>query len=287
MSLTIISNTEKREKILNYISDLSIEVNNKIILKYFGHLRQQQIFTKSSEDDFVSIADRESEEFIVNKLQGFLDINYYVGEETSYLQKDNFEDILKKPLLWVIDPIDGTKNYINNTNEFCTMISLVSDTIPIATFIYYPLKELLVYAFKGFGSYLIRFNSQKTSRLFIKKQNIKNVLGSGGTKGIAEPLRQTVLKNLRNNTKRLFVGSAGIETIMLATNQIHFIFHGRVTPWDHSPLDLIIREAGGCVFMVNDKKNFNTFSEGPILAASNNQIWEEIKEIAFKKNDVN
>jgi len=35
------------------------------------------------------------------------------------------------------------------------------------------------------------------------------------------------------------------------------------------------------------KKNFNTFSEGPILAASNNQIWEEIKEIAFKKNDVN
>ena len=167
------------------------------------------------------------------------------------------------------------------------MISFVSDTITIATFIYYPLKELLVYAFKGYGSYLIRFNPQKTSRLFVKKQNIENILGSGGTKGIAEPLRERVLKNLRNNTKRLFVGSAGIETIMLATNQIHFIFHGRVTPWDHSPLDLIIREAGGCVFMVNDKKNFNTFSEGPILAACNNQIWEEIKEIAFKKNDVN
>ena len=45
------------------------------------------------------------------------------------------------------------------------------------------------------------------------------------------------MNNLRSNTVRLFIGSAGIETVMLAKNQIQFIFHGRVTPWDHSPVD--------------------------------------------------
>ena len=109
-------------------------------------------------------------------------------------------------------------------------------------------------------------------------------MGSGGTKGIEEPLRQLVLKNLKKHTNRLFIGSAGIETIMLASNEIQFIFHGRVTPWDHSPLDLITKEAGGCVYMANNKTEFNAFSEGPIIAASNDQIWQSVRDLAFKND---
>jgi fructose-1,6-bisphosphatase/inositol monophosphatase family enzyme len=164
------------------------------------------------------------------------------------------------------------------------MISLISNAIPIATFIYYPLKDLLVYAFKGFGAYSIDTKTNKVTNLKIQKTNISNVLGSGGTKGIEEPLRQLVLNNLRKHTNRLFIGSAGIETIMLASNEIQFVFHGRVTPWDHSPLDLITKEAGGCVYMANDKTEFNAFSEGPIIAASNYKIWKSIRDLAFKKN---
>ena len=93
------------------------------------------------------------------------------------------------------------------------------------------------------------------------------------------------MNNLRSNTVRLFIGSAGIETVMLAKNQIQFIFHGRVTPWDHSPVDLITREAGGVVFMARNKKLFNIQSEGPILAASNLKIWNNIREIAIPFND--
>ena len=63
-----------------------------------------------------------------------------------------------------------------------------------------------------------------------------------------------------------------------------WLFHGRVTPWDHSPLDLIIRESGGFVYMVKNKEKFNLNSQGPILAASNNLIWDTIKEIAIPQN---
>ena len=162
------------------------------------------------------------------------------------------------------------------------MISLVFNSIPIASFVYYPLKDLLVYAFKGFGAYSLEIKTKKIIQLRIQQNSFANIVGSGGTKGIQEPLRQKVLQNLRKYTNRLFIGSAGIETIMLASNETQFVFHGRVTPWDHSPLDLIIKESGGCVYMLNDKAEFNIFSRGPILAASNDQIWENIRSLALK-----
>jgi len=278
----IIEKENIRKEIINYISDLLVEVNELIILKYYKNLSSKHINTKSSDDDYVSIADKESEIYIVKNLIGFLNINQYIGEETSYFKKGYYKSLEKNALYWVIDPIDGTKNYINGKNEFCSMISLVFNSIPIASFVYYPLKNLLVYAFKGFGAYSLEIKTKKIIQLRIQQNNFANILGSGGTKGIQEPLRQKVLQNLRKYTNRLFIGSAGIEAIMLASNETQFIFHGRVTPWDHSPLDLIIKESGGCVYMLNDKAEFNIFSKGPILAASNDQIWENIRSLALK-----
>ena len=278
----IIEKENIRKKIINYISDLLVEVNKLIILKYYKNLSSKHINTKSSDDDYVSIADKESEIYIVKNLIGFLNINQYIGEETSYSNKDDYKSLEKNALYWVIDPIDGTKNYINGKNEFCSMISLVFNSIPIASFVYYPFKNLLVYAFKGFGAYSVEIKTKKIIQLRIRQDSFANIVGSGGTKGIQEPLRQKVLQNLRKYTNRLFIGSAGIEAIMLASNETQFVFHGRVTPWDHSPLDLIIKESGGCVYMLNDKAEFNIFSRGPILAASNDQIWENIRSLALK-----
>ena len=281
MSL-IIDKEDTRKKIIDYISELLVEVNKSIILKYYKNLSSKHIDTKSSDDDFVSIADKESEIYIVKNLLGFLNINQYIGEETSYSNKDDHKTFKTNGLYWVIDPIDGTKNYINGKNEFCSMISLVFNSIPIASFVYCPLKDLLVYAFKGFGTYSLKIKTKKIDKLRIQQNSFTNIVGSGGTKGIHEPLRQKVLQNLRKYTNRLFIGSAGIEAIMLASNETQFVFHGRVTPWDHSPLDLIIKESGGCVYMLNDKTEFNIFSEGPILAASNDQIWKNIRSLALK-----
>ena len=278
----IIEKKNIRKEIINYISDLLVEVNKLIILKYYKNLNPKHINTKSSDDDYVSIADKESEIYIVKNLIGFLNINQYIGEETSYSNKDDYKSLEKNALYWVIDPIDGTKNYINGKNEFCSMISLVFNSIPIASFVYYPFKNLLVYAFKGFGAYSVEIKTKKIIQLRIRQDSFANIVGSGGTKGIQEPLRQKVLQNLRRYTNRLFIGSAGIEAIMLASNETQFVFHGRVTPWDHSPLDLIIKESGGCVYMLNDKAEFNIFSRGPILAASNDQIWENIRSLALK-----
>ena len=279
-----INDKKTRDKIVYYINDLFQEVNKKIILKYFNNLSSNDISTKTSHDDFVSIADKKSEQLISKKLLGFLNVKKFIGEEASYLNNKQYITLMNEPLVWVVDPIDGTKNYINGKDTFCSMISLVSFSIPIATFIYYPLKKNYVYGFKGFGAYSMNIDTNKITKLSINQITPKLILGSGGTKGIRAPYRKSILENLRNNTNRVFIGSAGIETIMLTNNETQFLFHGRVTPWDHSPLDLITREAGGHVYMVKNKEKFNINAKGPILAASNNEIWDYIKEIAIPKH---
>ncbi len=278
MNDILIQNNETRNKIVEYIMNLLINVNKNIILRYHKNLKSEDISTKTSNDDFVSIADRKSEEIITKQLKGFLNVSDILGEETAFLDKQ-YDRYLEKSLLWVVDPIDGTKNYINGKENFCSMISLVSYMFPIATFIYYPLKNIFVYAFKNYGAFLVDTNNKISTKLLVKPSKISKIIGSGGSKGIPENYRQSILYNLKTSTQRLFIGSAGIETIMLAKNEIQFIFHGRVTPWDHSPMDLIIKEAGGCVYMAINKSRFNIKSKGSILAASNVQVWNNIRNL--------
>jgi fructose-1,6-bisphosphatase/inositol monophosphatase family enzyme len=281
----IIDNKSVRNQIVEYITSILIDVNDKIILNYFNKLSPNDIHTKTSSDDFVCVADKISENFITNKLFNFLDITKIIGEESAFINKENYFSLLNEPLLWVIDPIDGTKNYINGNKNFCSMISLIKHSLPIASFIYKPLDRELIYAFKGIGAYKLDIDTKVLSKLKIEINKFSEITGSGGTKGIPEVFRKSILNNLRTNTKRLFIGSAGIETTMLANNKIQFIFHGRVTPWDHSPLDLIIKEAGGCVYMSRSKEEFNIKSKGPILAAASNNIWNHIREIAIPKDN--
>ena len=129
-----------------------------------------------------------------------------LGEETAYLDKQ-YAKYLDKSLLWVVDPIDGTKNYINGKENFCSMISLVNYMLPIATFVYYPFKNIFVYAFKNHGAFIVDTNNKTSTRLSIKQSNILKILGSGGTKGIPENYRQSILHNLKTRTNRNVLSS--------------------------------------------------------------------------------
>ena len=286
MLSNIINSKSIRNEILDFIVNILIDVNEKIVLNYFNKLTPKDIDIKSSTDDFVSVADKKSEDYITKKLSNFLDNTKIIGEETAFLDKENFLSLLNEPLLWVIDPIDGTKNYINGNENFCSMISLVEHSFPIASFIYKPLQRQFIYAFKGIGAYIFDLETKQSNKLNLELDPLNQIIGSGGTKGIPEVFRKSILSNLRSFTKRVFVGSAGIETMMLVTNKIQFVFHGRVTPWDHSPLDLIIKEAGGCVYMARFKEEFNIKSKGPILAATNSKIWDEVREIAIPQSNL-
>ena len=87
MNDILIQNNTTRNEIVEYIMNLLINVNKKIILRYHKNLKSEDISTKTSNDDFVSIADKKSEEIISKQIKGFLGVNDILGEETAFLGK--------------------------------------------------------------------------------------------------------------------------------------------------------------------------------------------------------
>ena len=250
------------------------KVNDDIILKHLENLNSDEIFTKSDKNDFVTVYDKKAEEYIIKEINKKFTTIKIIGEETSFQKNIDFS-IIDDGYYFTIDPIDGTKNYINRNKNFCSMVSLILKKKPIATFIYYPLIKKYISSFENFGSEILDLNTNEICKLKINKELIN--FATGGTKGIPEISRKIILEKFNSNFKRYYIGSAGVETLMLANNEVDFIFHGRVTPWDHSPLTLITKEAGGEVLMFNNASTFNVFSKGPILAAKNIEHWKHVK----------
>ena len=265
---------ENRKFINDFFFYLLKKVNDDIIIKHLNDLNSDEIFTKSNKNDYVTIYDKKAEEFIIKEInKKFISIKI-IGEETTF-QKNIDLSIIDDDYYFTIDPIDGTKNYINKNKNFCTMVSLIYRKKPIASFIYYPLIKKYISSFENFDSKILDLNTSKICTLKISKDLIN--FATGGTKGLPELTRKIILEKFNSNFKRYFIGSAGVETLMLANNQVDFIFHGRVTPWDHSPMSLIIKEAGGEVLMFNNSSIFNVFSKGPILASKNLEHWKYVK----------
>ena len=265
---------ENRKYVNDFFFYLLKKVNEEIILKHLENLNSDDIFTKSDKNDYVTIYDKKAEEYIIKEINKTFTSIKIIGEETTFQKKIDLS-LIDDDYYFTIDPIDGTKNYINKNKNFCTMVSLIYKKQPTACFIYYPLIKKYISSFKNFGSKILDLNTSKIYTLKINKALIN--FATGGTKGIPENTRKIILRKFNSNFQRYFIGSAGVETLMLANNEVDFIFHGRVTPWDHSPMSLIIKEAGGEVLMFNNASTFNVFSKGPILASKNIEHWNYVK----------
>ena len=166
-----------------------------IALDYFRETRNLSLKKDQSP---VTQADREIEKLIRLTIQKTFPTHNIVGEEFEELNNES-------EFTWIVDPIDGTKNYINGNENFCSMISLVEHSFPIASFIYKPLQRQFIYAFKDIGAYIFDVETKISTKLNLELDPFSQIIGSGGTKGIPEVFRKSILSNLRSFTKRVFL----------------------------------------------------------------------------------
>ena len=111
--------------------------------------------------------------------------------EIKVISEEHYSGVDKSDYFWLVDPLDGTNNYINNGSQFCINIALIKDNFPILGLIYSPITKDLYYAFENFGSYYKKFNEEpikmKTSKLTF--EGIKNIYTSTSIKSV-------IIKNL-------------------------------------------------------------------------------------------
>ena len=163
---------ENRKYVNDFFFFLLKKVNNDIILKHLENLNSDEIFTKSDKNDFVTVYDKKAEEYIIKEINKKFTTIKIIGEETSF-QKNIDLSIIDDGYYFTIDPIDGTKNFINKNENFCTMVSLILKKKPIASFIYYPLIKKYISSFENFGSKILDLNTNKICKLKIYTSHLR------------------------------------------------------------------------------------------------------------------
>ena len=256
-------------------------VSVQIILPYFGKLSAAMIETKSAPTDFVTLADIESEHYLTRQLSTLLPDAVIIGEEAS---ASNSKELLSWPKgwVWTIDPLDGTRNFVNNNNNFCSMISLICDGITQAAWIYRPLEKDCFQAIKGRG--IEHFTSDGEGKILSYKpaeSDFLNAQGTANAMGLEEPLRMRARQKLKTHSGRMHIGSAGLDAVAAALGKSQFVMHSKLTPWDSCPAVLMCEEAGFYVRLAPDGKRFSPLSKGALMMTKTEKMWQKCCDFIF------
>jgi 3'(2'), 5'-bisphosphate nucleotidase len=214
-----------------------------------------------------------------------LEINNFLSKELikfgyPILSEENdntFEKRKKSKYSWVIDPIDGTSDFIQKTGEFSIMLGLINKKgESVLGVVYAPALDELYFAKKGGGAYLIK-NGKKV-KIEVNKKDFKNgtILVSRNHLGKYE---QEIA--IKHNMKQLPMGSSGLKICRIARGdaQLYINSSDKSGIWDICAGDVIIKESNGCIVDLN-KKNIISYNEKEIILkfgyiALNNFIFLE------------
>jgi len=206
------------------------EKASKVLIRDFGEVEKLQVSTKGP-FDFVSNADIKAEKIIIEELNKSKRNYSLICEESGNKINDD------KNNFWIIDPIDGTNNFLHGIPHFAITIALKSNNEIVSGITYDPIKDEMFYAEKNNGAY---FNNQRIR--VSKKNNLENCLFGTGDNGIKEV-------KVKKNIKIRNFGSSALDMAYVASGRLDGYFQKNLNIWDIAAGILLVKEAGG---MVND-----------------------------------
>ena len=224
------------------------EKASKSVIRDFGEVEKLQV-SKKGPRDFVTKTDKYTEKILIEELSKAKKNYSFLSEEIGSINNKDKENI------WIIDPIDGTTNFLHGIPHFAICIALESKSEIISGLIFDPIKDEMFYAEKNKGAYL---NNQ---RLRVSKKNsIDECLFSSNHEGVKF-----------SNLNMRYSGCAALDLAYVASGRLDGFFHNKINIWDVAAGALLVEEAGG---IVNDLKNFDTNNID--IRASNSAINDKM-----------
>ena len=247
---------------------------SRSLIRDFGEIENLQVSSKGP-GDFVTSADKRTEKTIIEELQKAHPDYGIVTEETGIINKLNTKN------RWIIDPIDGTMNFLNGIPHFAISIGYEENNEITCGVIFDPIKNEMFCAEKGNGAYL------NNSRIRVSnKKNLKDaLLVSGGPKHSSQ-IKERIFSEFINVSKNVFApvrkfGSAALDIAYVACGRFDGYWQRELKYWDIAAGIIILKEAGGFIDFFEEEKN--DLLKRNVLA-SNSNIHEELSELIIKKN---
>lgn len=226
------------------VAALLREVSASIIMPRFRALKSGEVEEKSP-DDFVTIADREAEAALVSGLQAILPSSTVIGEEMCHARPELLQDLheVDEPL-WFVDPLDGTRNFVDGDPRFAIMVALRQRRETVGAWILRPVTGSLAMAERGAGAFI----DGGRLRVPLSAKEAKALRGAVLIKFLPPDRRERVERN-GSKLGAVLPGSmcAGDDYPALVRGTLDFVCYWRGLPWDHAPGALLLAEAGGTV----------------------------------------
>jgi len=224
------------------------EKASKSLIRDFGEVEKLQV-SKKGPYDFVTKTDKNVEKILIEELSKSKKNYSFLTEETGKINNND------KDNLWIIDPIDGTTNFLHGIPHFAICIALKSKHELMSGLIFDPIKDEMFFAEKDKGAFL---NNQ---RLRVSKKNsIDDCLFSSNHEGVKF-----------SNLNMRYSGCAALDLAYVASGRLDGFFHNKINLWDVAAGTLLVQEAGGNVNDIN-KFGINNID----IRASNSSINQQM-----------
>ena len=247
---------------------------SRSLIRDFGEIENLQVSSKGP-GDFVTSADKRTENTIVDELQKAHPEYGIITEESGIINKSNTKN------RWIIDPIDGTMNFLNGIPHFAISIAYEENNEVKCGVIFDPIKNEMFCAEKGNGAYL----NNSRIRVSNKKKLKDALLVTGGPKHSSK-IKEKIFSEFINVSRDIFspvrkFGSAALDVAYVACGRFDGYWQRELNYWDIAAGIIILKEAGGFVdFFETD----NEVSLKRNILASNSNIHDEFSELILKKN---
>jgi myo-inositol-1(or 4)-monophosphatase len=207
------------------------EKASKSIIRDFGEVEKLQV-SKKGPYDFVTKTDKQVEKILIEELSKIKKNYSFLSEEVGTIKNKDKDNV------WIIDPIDGTTNFLHGIPHFAICIALQSKGEIVSGLIFDPIKDEMYYSEKNKGAFL---NNQRLR--VSKKSSLDDCLFSSNHEGVKF-----------SDFNMRYSGCAALDLAYVASGRLDGFFHNKINLWDVAAGALMVKEAGG---VVNDLNKFN------------------------------
>ncbi len=226
------------------------------------------IDTKEDKNDLVTDVDKNVEDLFKNKIKDNFPGHRLMGEEGSF---ENIKDL--EGTVWILDPIDGTVNFVHMGTNFAISLGIFEDGEPLIGIIYDVMNDELYTSIKGEGAYL---NEEKLPEL--SHRSLDESLVSFNTGWVLKDEKlQRIVRKVRGTRS---YGAAAIELAYVASGRLDAYISMKLAPWDIAAGYALLQEVGGVA--TNYKGEELQFLSKDTLFAANPAVYKEIKEELYR-----
>lgn len=265
---------------LTAIDGLMRMVARRHVLPGFAQLRLGEIHTKSGPLDPVTDADRRAEAALIKGLARLVPGITAIGEESVAASPGLLAALDSDQPVFVIDPIDGTQNYVAGLPLFGMMIALVQQNQVHAGLIYDPIRDDTVLAWQGGGTWLWR-RGERTRLAVAPPAPLPSMIAAVSWQYMRDPERARVLSGLTALGQIVNFRCAAHTYRAIAMGAIHATLSRRTLPWDHAAGGLIAAEAGAVVRHPNGAAWRANAVEGGIMIAPDEPSWQAFNSALY------